>query len=598
MPSTDATQVFCTTRRPESTLGCAVGLRAVGAAEALAGELAAEGGVWKVNSGTGPGRRVGLRRLAVGRRRELPEVFDAVGVALAGRLAEDVVRARRELPSALLLVRRPRRLRHRECDAARHRRVLAIVVLDRDPRVRGANLHRRRELVGSAAHGDRARRRRRAALALERRERLLQRRERRRLRAAPLGVVAVRRDEAAVGPSAGGAARRHPPSIFAGVVMLQYCSCSDSKSERKSPRSGSFALPTSYANARIAQSNSEARRPACRLDHAVERGGGRVRVGRVERAAPRGRGQETYMVVANCVRFRLARRCRVDGGLGGRRRSMSSDDASCHGVEQRRAGPLGRRRHDIGRAKRPPHLSPRLGAISNSTKFAWRLVVTPRFVGNRCFTLACAVPRAPDAFQKRHATICSTRLVQADVVRCKALWWFYRAVDLYRDAAFIGKVEDDTVVQPELLERELRWALARRPAGARRTWLAGTASSRSRCTAGTRGSPHGGRGSRRRSSAAGARGREAWHKEYVRCHESWPNATVAPFASGGIGVRSWALAHFSSHACRLPWNDEYQAACDGDQGYDIARCLAGLDPATARRFRRRPPRAPPSTSST
>ena len=67
------------------------------------------------------------------------------------------------------------------------------------------------------------------------------------------------------------------------------------------------------------------------------------------------------------------------------------------------------------------------------------------------------------------------------------------------------------------------------------------------------------------------------------CHESWPNATVAPFASGGIDVRSWALARLGAHDCRLPWTDEYQASCDGEQGYVLARCIAGLDPASARR---------------
>ena len=233
-------------------------------------------------------------------------------------------------------------------------------------------------------------------------------------------------------------------------------------------------------------------------------------------------------------------------------------------------------------------VSPRLGAISNSTKsFAWRLVVTPRFAGNRS-ALHLLVPchDAPDGVaEKSRDNLLYPGSFKQTSCACKSLWWFYRAVDLYRDAAFIGKVEDDTVVQPELLERELRWALARRPAGAQRTWLGWYSLFQislhrwdARIAA---------RWPRQSSPLVGGwcqEGVKAWHKEYVRCHESWPNATVAPFASGGIDVRSWALAHFSSHACRLPWNDEYQAACDGDQGYDIARCLAGLDPATARRF--------------
>ena len=112
-------------------------------------------------------------------------------------------------------------------------------------------------------------------------------------------------------------------------------------------------------------------------------------------------------------------------------------------------------------------------------------------------------------------------------------------------AAFVGKVEDDTVVQPELLERELRWALARRPAGAQRTWLGWYSLFQislhrwdARIAA---------RWPRQSSPLVGGwcqEGVKAWHKEYVRCHESWPNATVAPFASGGIDVRSWARPLF------------------------------------------------------
>lgn len=46
--------------------------------------------------------------------------------------------------------------------------------------------------------------------------------------------------------------------------------------------------------------------------------------------------------------------------------------------------------------------SPRLGAISNSTNFAWRLVVTPRYVGNRS-ALHLIVPchDAPDAVSEK-----------------------------------------------------------------------------------------------------------------------------------------------------------------------------------------------------
>ena len=89
--------------------------------------------------------------------------------------------------------------------------------------------------------------------------------------------------------------------------------------------------------------------------------------------------------------------------------------------------------------------SPRLGAISNSTKaFAWRLVVTPRFVGNRS-ALHLLVPchDAPDGVaEKSRDNLLYPGSFKQTSCACKSLWWFYRAVDLYRGAAFIGKVED------------------------------------------------------------------------------------------------------------------------------------------------------------
>ena len=147
-------------------------------------------------------------------------------------------------------------------------------------------------------------------------------------------------------------------------------------------------------------------------------------------------------------------------------------------------------------------------------------------------------------------------------------------------------------MQPELLERELRWAPRGGRLARKGTWLGDVQLFQISLHRWER-------ADRRKVAAAvvAARrrlvpgGREGVAQGVRAPPRGRPNATVAPFASGGIDVRSWALAHFSSHACRLPWNDEYQAACDGDQGYDIARCLAGLDPATARRF------APPTPAA-
>ena len=182
------------------------------------------------------------------------------------------------------------------------------------------------------------------------------------------------------------------------------------------------------------------------------------------------------------------------------------------------------------------------------------------------------------------ATICSTRVLQADVVRVRRCGGSTAPSTCTATRRSSARWRTTRWCSPSCSSASCVGA-ARRPAGAQRTWLgwyslfqislhrwdariaavaAAVVAARRRLV------PGGRRRGTRSTCAATSRGpTRRW-----RCSRRAASTCAA------------GRSPFSSHACQLPWNDEYQAACDGDQGYDIARCLAGPDP--------RPRAAPPT----
>ena len=155
---------------------------------------------------------------------------------------------------------------------------------------------------------------------------------------------------------------------------------------------------------------------------------------------------------------------------------------------------------------------------------------------------------------------------------CKTTWWFRRALALFPSAAFIGKIEDDTVIHLSQLLRELRRSLPTAPDGM--LWFGhfqwavhwGVHGSVTRRLKGI-------------SSEGGLEGE--WCVDGDRlltggtptsCGRERHNGTVAPFASGAIDVRSRKLAAYMD-ACTLLWLKQWDgAACDGQQGFFVAQC--------------------------
>ena len=163
---------------------------------------------------------------------------------------------------------------------------------------------------------------------------------------------------------------------------------------------------------------------------------------------------------------------------------------------------------------------------------------------------------------------------------CKTTWWFRRALDLFPSSVFIGKLEDDTVVHVGRLLAELRWAVRSTRAGAmvwyghfqwaahRRRALEPSSERMNRHFAQT--------GISRRDGLSGmwcADGDQLLNAlSPKQCKGGWPDATVAPFASGAIDVRSRSLAAHTDR-CESLWRREWEgAACDGQQGYFLGDC--------------------------
>ena len=160
---------------------------------------------------------------------------------------------------------------------------------------------------------------------------------------------------------------------------------------------------------------------------------------------------------------------------------------------------------------------------------------------------------------------------------CKTTWWFRLALALFPTSGFIGKVEDDTVVHVSRLILELQWAVRLTGANAmiwyghfqwavhRRVELSARPSDsqmrRPRLVARA--------GISERSGFQGL-----WCTDGDQlltapspkgCKGGWVNATVAPFASGAIDVRSRSFAAHMNR-CRAVWRREWEgASCDGQQ---------------------------------
>jgi len=166
---------------------------------------------------------------------------------------------------------------------------------------------------------------------------------------------------------------------------------------------------------------------------------------------------------------------------------------------------------------------------------------------------------------------------------CKTVWWFHKALELFPRTHFFGKVEDDTIVHVGRLLHELQWVVRSTSADAmvwyghfqwavhRRVPLL-RPGQHIRARTGLHGSGV--------STHFGLKGR--WctdgdelldRKGPEMCEEVRSDATVAPFASGAIDVRSRSLATHIDR-CDLLWRREWAgASCDGPQGYFMVHCL-------------------------
>eukprot|EP00908_Phaeocystis_cordata_P000732 Transcript_10813.p2 GENE.Transcript_10813~~Transcript_10813.p2 ORF type:complete len:445 (+),score=68.26 Transcript_10813:126-1337(+) len=154
---------------------------------------------------------------------------------------------------------------------------------------------------------------------------------------------------------------------------------------------------------------------------------------------------------------------------------------------------------------------------------------------------------------------------------CKTAAWFERAVALFPRVRFIGKMEDDSVLYDTRVVAELAAAhrVARREQGVRGPLLWYGHFDWSAHRMGVRGMHCGiGDSLMLRSTPACGRG----------------FGVTAPYASGGLDIRSRALAERMGRCDELrrylrgyaagALSLNYSYSCDGIQGFWIARCLA------------------------
>uniref|UniRef100_A0A7S3AX27 Uncharacterized protein n=1 Tax=Haptolina ericina TaxID=156174 RepID=A0A7S3AX27_9EUKA len=224
-----------------------------------------------------------------------------------------------------------------------------------------------------------------------------------------------------------------------------------------------------------------------------------------------------------------------------------------------------------------------LGAV------AWRYISTrdehradPKYVVVPC----------PDFFYANVSKVAKTTMGFQFSCFCKTAYWFRRALLLFPQVRFLGKMEDDSVlfdarVLAELIasHRMVRRESKREAATRVRDpmlwyghfdWAVhqiGDMSAARFCGVGDY--------SMLTHAPACGRGRDV----------------LAPFANGGLDIRSRSLAEVAA-GCELVWeyvrdyskeNKSYGGSCDGLQGFFLARCIAGngpLPPELASRGRR------------
>ena len=227
------------------------------------------------------------------------------------------------------------------------------------------------------------------------------------------------------------------------------------------------------------------------------------------------------------------------------------------------------------------HAPPFRRQTSGLNSVAWRYVSTrPEHEGDsRYLVVPCQ-----DFFYANVSKVAKTTMGFQFSCFCKTVHWFQRGLTLYPTVRFLGKMEDDSVLYDARVVAELMnaYRLARR--------------SRPRETALQPAKPMlwyahfdwalhlSGDLTRAKFCAVGD---NVMLQPYPWCGHKGAGV-LAPFANGGLDIRSRALAEQAA-ACGPVWdyirdfnrsNASYGASCDGMQGFFMARCLAdGLSAA-------------------
>jgi len=242
----------------------------------------------------------------------------------------------------------------------------------------------------------------------------------------------------------------------------------------------------------------------------------------------------------------------------------------------------------IASVQQPLHADPSTANARQRTgRIAWVYVLTPSFGAGRSASNATVIVPCTDGwtgmFNMKKRTSCL----------CKTLHWLQAALPIFPTAAYIGKVEDDAIVNEAALLRDLEWAW-------RQT---GHCGSSGRGNSGERDelqwygkfdwaaheaiheAPHQSSALRatRAKYCGGGDNLVTRHKPPLStCGSGLDRPTVAPFAEGGLDVRSRAFVQLSV-ACEAAWAAAARdkpggasaglGACDGVQGYLLAQCI-------------------------
>ena len=251
----------------------------------------------------------------------------------------------------------------------------------------------------------------------------------------------------------------------------------------------------------------------------------------------------------------------------------------------------------IASLRRPLSAQPASSHARHRTgRIAWVHVITPSFsAAQRARSNATFMAPCSDGWKGLFSMKKRTSCV------CKTVHWYRAALSLFPTATFIGKVEDDALVSERLLLRDLRWA-SNLPGARELQWYGKfdwAVISTGVATDAT--SDIGGGGGRRLDNGSSrsdggpimrvAKGRFCGSGDNLvtrakppltQCGDGWDRPVVAPFAEGGLDLRSRALAELMT-ACPLAWEAAGRdripggataglGACDGVQGYLLAQC--------------------------